>query len=46
VDVLNGHLLLAAASVSLERLDLRCEGPGELVEGVRGAVPPENILPI
>ena len=34
VDVLNGHLLLAAASVSLERLDLRRERPRELVEGV------------
>jgi hypothetical protein len=34
VDVLNGHLLLAAASVSLERLDLRRERPGELVLGV------------
>jgi hypothetical protein len=38
MDVLNGHLLLAAASVSLERLDLRCECPCELIEGIRGAV--------
>ena len=32
--MLNCHLLLAAASVSLERLDLR--RPGELVEGGLG----------
>jgi hypothetical protein len=38
VDMLHRHLLLAAASVSLQCLDLRCERPGELVEGVLGAV--------
>ena len=36
--MLHRHLLLAAASVSLQCLDLRCERPGELVEGVLGAV--------
>jgi DDE superfamily endonuclease len=36
--MLDGHLLLAATSVSLECLDLRRERPGELVEGVLGAV--------
>jgi hypothetical protein len=35
VDVLNGHLLLAAAAVSLQCLDLRCERASELVEGIR-----------
>jgi hypothetical protein len=34
MDVLNGHLLLAAASVSFERLDLSGGRPGELVKGV------------
>jgi hypothetical protein len=38
VDVLNGHLLLAAATVSLERLDLSGERTRQLVEGVLGAV--------
>jgi hypothetical protein len=40
VEVLNGHLLFAAASVSLQCLDLRCEGVRELVEGIRGAIRP------
>ena len=44
VDVLNGHLLLAAASVALERLDLRRERPGELVEGGLGAVLLRDVL--
>jgi hypothetical protein len=38
MNVLDGHLLLASRAVSLERLDLSGEGPGELVEGVLGAV--------
>ena len=38
VDMLNRHLLLAAASVSLERLDLSGERPGELVECILGTV--------
>ncbi len=38
VDTLNRHLLLAAASVPLERLDLSGERAGEFVEGVLGAV--------
>jgi hypothetical protein len=44
VDVLNGHLLLAATPVPLERLDLSGERPGELVEGIRGAVPLWDIV--
>ena len=44
VDMLDGHLLLAAASVSLERLDLSREGARELVEGVLGAVLLRDIL--
>jgi hypothetical protein len=46
VDVLDGHLLLAAASVSLERLDLRRERPRELVEGIRSAVLLRNGLDV
>ncbi len=38
VDVLHRDLLLASSPVSLERLHLRREGPGELVEGAFGAV--------
>jgi hypothetical protein len=38
VDMLNRHLLLAATSVSLERFDLSGERPGQLVEGIRGAI--------
>jgi hypothetical protein len=46
VDVVNGHLLLAAASVSLERVDLRRERPGELVEGGLGAVLLRDIVDV
>jgi hypothetical protein len=46
VDVLNGHLLLAAAAVSLQRLNLSGEGPGELIEGVLGAVLLRDILDV
>jgi hypothetical protein len=35
MDMLKRHLLLAAAAVSLERLDLRGERPGELVESTK-----------
>jgi hypothetical protein len=38
VDMLNRHLLLSAASVPLERLDLSRERAGEVVENVLGAV--------
>jgi hypothetical protein len=41
VNVLDSHLLLAAASVSLERLDLRRKGARELVEGRSGRCPAE-----
>jgi hypothetical protein len=44
VDVLNGHLLLAATPVPLECLDLSGECPGELIEGVLGAVLLRDIL--
>ena len=38
VDMLNRHLLLAAASVSLERLNLSGERPGELVKSALGGI--------
>jgi hypothetical protein len=38
VDVLDGHFLLAAASVSFERLNLSDERPGELVKGALGGI--------
>ena len=44
VDVLNGHLLLAATPVPLECLDPSGECPGELIEGVLGAVLLRDIL--
>ena len=44
VDVLNGHLLLATATVSLQRLHLSCEGARKFVEGIRGAVLLRDIL--
>ena len=37
-DVLHRDLLLASGSVSLECLYLRCEGPGEFVEGALRAI--------
>ncbi len=38
VDVLNDHALFALRAVIFERLDLRREGPGELVEGAFSTV--------
>src|SRR2546426_440163 len=37
-DVLYPNSLLTPASVSLERLHLRCERPGQLIEGALGTV--------
>ena len=46
MDVLDRHLLLAAASISFQSLDLRCEGARELVEGPLGAILPQVILDV
>src|ERR1700733_13433823 len=46
VDVLNCHLLLATASVSLQRLNLRCECARKLVEGTLGTVLLLNIIDV
>jgi hypothetical protein len=38
MDVLDRHLLLALRAIFLQSGHLRCEGPGELVVGIRGAI--------
>ena len=44
VHVLNGHLLLATASVSLQRLNLGCERAGKSVEGALGRILLRDVL--